>query len=73
MVSSYFKEFIKDHGVFYSNMIMCPLKYHGYKITNNNILEVIEEIEYELSKFPEHSDSLLDHILNLKAQLKRPL
>ena len=61
------KEYI-DKRPFYSEMKRCPLKHHGYKVTNKNIDLVIEEIKYELSVYPENADILLDHILNLQAQ-----
>lgn len=62
------KDYIKKHGPFYAPIAICPLDYHGYKYTQENINEVIEEIEYELSVHPEHADILLDHINNVKAK-----
>lgn len=71
MVAEHFKGWIAENGIFYSKMIMCPLLYHGYKVTNENINLLIEELQYELCAFPKHADALLDHILNLQSQLKR--
>lgn len=68
MVSQHTKDLI-NKWPYYSDMKICPLQYHGYRVTDNNIKEVIAEIEYELSVRPEHADVLLDHVNNLKKQL----
>ena len=65
MILPSIKAFI-DREPFYAPILICPLDYHGYKVSNENIEMVIEEIEYELSKYPEYTDVLLDHILSLK-------
>lgn len=64
MLSNSLKDNIKKHG-FYSSMQMCPLAYHGYRKTKENINEIIEEIEYEISVYPNEADHLLDMINNL--------
>lgn len=66
MVAQRFKTWIHEHGPFYAPILICPLDYHGYRYTDENIKEVIEEIEYELSIYPEYSDVLLDHINSIK-------
>lgn len=63
------KDFIQEHGPFYAPISINPLDYHGYKYTKDNADEVIEEIQYELSLFPEHADILLDHINNVKSKI----
>lgn len=55
-----------DEKPFYSEIRINPLDYHGYRYTKENVEMVIEELQYELSKYPEYSDILLDHILSVK-------
>jgi hypothetical protein len=62
---------IIDKGPLYSKMILCPLRYHGYKETSYTIGLCIAAIEYELTVYPEYIDILLDHLNNLKSKLKK--
>lgn len=64
-VAEHTKELINKYP-YYSEMNMCPLAYHGYKPTRKNIEQCIEDIKYEITVYPEHTDLLLDHINNLK-------
>jgi hypothetical protein len=58
-----------NHNPYYADMAICPIAYHGYRLTEENINQVIEEIEYELSVYPENCDKLLDQINSLKEKL----
>lgn len=62
------KELI-DKYPFYSEMAICPLAYHGYKETESNIKSVMEEIQYELTVYPESCDILLDQLNSMKSKL----
>lgn len=58
-----------NNNPYYAEMNICPIAYHGYKLTDENIKQVIEEIQYELKVYPENCDILLDQINSLKAKL----
>lgn len=60
---------IIDKWPYYGKMKMCPLAYHGYRETEKNIKQVVEEIKYELSVYPENRDILLDQINRLNNKL----
>lgn len=64
-VMQHTKDLINDNP-YYAEMNICPIAYHGYKLTKENINQVIEEIKYEISVYPEHCDKLLDQINRLK-------
>lgn len=71
MIRQSLKDYMSEHGPFYAPISICPLEYHGYRKDKPKIIdEVIEEIEYELSIFPEHADNLLDKINDLKTKRK---
>ncbi len=56
---------------FYSKMKMCPIEYHGYRETVENVEELIEEIDVELMLKPQYSDNLLDHRNSLSKKLDK--
>jgi hypothetical protein len=67
-VAEHTKKLINKYP-YYAEMKICPLAYHGYRETENNIKQVIEEIRYELSVYPENCDILLDQIGGLNHKL----
>lgn len=67
-VRNHTKQLINNNP-YYADMAICPIDYHGYKLTKENLKQVIEEIEYEISVYPENCDKLLDQINSLKAKV----
>lgn len=64
------KEFIDKYPL-HAEHQFTPLEYHGYKETPTNIRHVIEELKYELSVYPQHTDILLDKLNQMKSLLKK--
>lgn len=59
-----------DYGM-YSNMVLDPIAYHGYKETIQNLEDIIEEIDVELLLRPQNSDRLLEHRFSLQNRLDK--
>jgi len=55
----------------YSNMVLDPIAYHGYKETIQNLEDIIEEIDVELLLRPQNSDRLLEHRFSLQNRLDK--
>ena len=60
-----------DKQPLHSPYKITPLEYHGYKETAENVRHVLEELKYELSVYPEHTDILLDKIIQMGTLLKK--
>ena len=66
------QEFIDQYPLHSSDGVrhLTPLQYHGYNETEENILQVMEELQYEMKVYPEHSDILLDKYNEMDSLLK---